>query len=117
MVSLGTKFGMETEWTSFDTWSFDGYKNTLWRITGNNQTFDPSTKTRGPIMLMAGIWDSPLDYVQDEACDALTNVCSQDLPLALHLFNQGFDVFIGNTRGDPREPTNPSQESKTYTRD
>lgn len=68
-------------------------------------------------MLMAGIWDSPLDYVQDEACDALTNVCSQDLPLALHLFNQGFDVFIGNTRGDPREPTNPSQESKTYTRD
>ena len=117
MAALGTKFNMETEWTSFDTWSFDGYKQTLWRITGNNQEFDPATATRGPIMLVAGIWDSPMDFVQDEPCDTVTGVCSQDLPLALHLFNSGFDVFIANHRGDQREPTAPSQESQLYTRD
>ncbi|XP_047996325.1 lipase 1-like [Leguminivora glycinivorella] len=77
-TELGFKYGHSVE--EHDVVTEDGYILTLFHIPG---------KTKGPVLLMHGLFDS-----------ADTFIIRGNLSLIITLANKGYDVWVGNTRGN-----------------
>jgi pimeloyl-ACP methyl ester carboxylesterase len=83
--------------TSHDVTTFDGYICTMFRIT------HPNVKaTKGPVLLQHGLMDS-----------ADTWVVIGDKSLAFVLARSGYDVFLGNSRGNKYAKRHVSLDPKS----
>lgn len=73
---------------TYDVITSDGYILSLWRLLSEGQD-ELTSNTRNPIYLAHAIMDSAESYMYH----------GPELSPAFYLYNQGYDVWLGNARG------------------
>ena len=107
MTAEGSNFG----WKSYPLTSGNGYNLIMFRVT-EDATGTPLTPTKGPILLVHGMFSSPTDF--------LGRSDSGSASLPIQLAQMGYDVWIGCSRGRPYTDThtvydlNNPDEEKSY---
>lgn len=82
--------GISYEWTSYPLFTQTGYEVVMFRITAD-PTGVPLVPTKGPLLLLHGMFSDPMDFFQR------TDETTPGLPVQLAM--EGYDVWIGCTRG------------------
>ena len=108
MLVDGSDFG----WEAIPVVSETGYETVLFRIT-DDETGAPLEDTKGPVLLLHGMFSSPEDWLKRSDIDAQST--------AIQLALAGYDVWIGCTRGRPDtlghttlNPAESAEDNKAY---
>ena len=86
------KYGLDYTWEAHEVTTDDGYILTLFRITADqNGDPVPGQGSKGPLLLQHGFLTDSISWFHfsDESKPALP----------VRLFQEGFDVWLGNNRG------------------
>ena len=82
--------GFNYQWESFQITTATGYEIVMFRITAD-PTGAPLTPTKGPALLVHGMFSDPTDFFQRD------DLTTPGLPVQMAM--DGYDVWIGCTRG------------------
>ena len=84
-------------WEAVEVTTSDGYKCTMFHITGKHGSeWYKSTRPEVPVLVMSAFWMDATSWFALRTADFGE---SKNTPLPLTIWNEGFDVWIGNQRG------------------